>query len=162
MGIDLAEVTQDPCPSWRPPGAGTSADCRQLALLEEFDPENPTHYRALSNAREADADLFRVMYLNPPGEGEESWKAEYTNPHSNTLPDRYRDWVKAFAHLLIHETRSGVEGTTSCEFVLQYWFCYPTNDGGNNHEGDNRAFFGAGGGLSFSTAFGSVGIMVGY
>jgi hypothetical protein len=134
--IDLAEVTREPCPHWRPADAGASADCRLLALLDEFDPDNPVHYRALSNAREADADPFKVMYMNPPGEGEESWKAEYTNAHSNTLPDHYRDWVKAFVHPFIHEVRSEAEGTSSYELVLQYWFYYPSNDGGNNHEGD--------------------------
>jgi hypothetical protein len=41
-----------------------------------------------------------------------------------------------FVHPFIAEARSEGAAAPGFEFVLQYWFFYPINDGPNNHEGD--------------------------
>jgi hypothetical protein len=134
--IDLVRLERDPCPNAQGAAASAVDDCRLLALLDEFDPDDPSHARAGTDARAPERDLFKVLYFNFPGHDDSSWNEEYTNAHSNTLAERYRDFVKTFVHPFIHEVTSNVDGSVSYELVLQYWFFYPTNDGGNNHEGD--------------------------
>jgi hypothetical protein len=134
--IDLAGLERAPCPDARAAAASSNDDCRLLALLDEFDPDDPSHARARTEARAPEQDPFKVLYFNFPEHDEDSWKAEYTNPHSNTLPEHYRDFVKTYVHPFIYERPADAGGDASYELVLQYWFFYPNNDGGNNHEGD--------------------------
>ena len=77
-----------------------------------------------------------MLYFDFPGEGPASWRAEYRSIISGGLNRRYQDFAKIYAHPFIREVRSNLAGTAGYEFVLQYWFFYPTNDGANNHEGD--------------------------
>jgi hypothetical protein len=53
------------------------------------------------------------------------------------LPENQRSsFPHAYVHPFLVAVDEGTEGTTRVELVLQYWFYYPSNDGGNNHEGD--------------------------
>ncbi len=134
--IDLVSILDRPCDvsSAQPPGA--APDCRLLALLEEFDPVAPGHaYQR--GARVAERDEFKVMFFDFPGEDPRSWRAEYEGLFLGQSPGAYEDLAKIYAHPFVAEVRSAETGeVVGYEFVLQFWFFYPFNDGGNNHEGD--------------------------
>lgn len=110
-------------------------DRRLLCLLEEFDPFTPgAAYR--SGAVGPGSTEHKVMFFDFPGDGEETWKQEYVNKVSKALPEAYEDFVKVFVHPFVESVNSSDDRTRGYEFVLQYWFFYPYNDGFNNHEGD--------------------------
>lgn len=118
----------------RAAGANIS-DRRLLSLLEAFDPFAPgTAYR--SGAVTPQGAEHQVMFFDFPGDSEETWKQEYVNQISEALPQSYEDFAKVFVHPFLESVRSSVTGHLAYEFVLQYWFFYPYNDGFNNHEGD--------------------------
>jgi hypothetical protein len=137
--IDLNSLGEARCPS---DGASAlpfdpaSADCRLLQTLAEFDPEGPPDGIARTTAVDVRTDRFKVLYFDLPGHDPETWKATYVNPVTDQLLAEYQNAIKVYAHPFIHEiydTQGQVQGY---EFVIQYWFYYPLNDGGNNHEGD--------------------------
>lgn len=110
-------------------------DRRLLSLLEEFDPFTPgAAYRSgtIGHGRTE----FKVMFFDFPGDGEKTWKREYMNQNSEALPQVYEGFVKVFVHPFVESVGLSVTGDQTYEFVLQYWFFYPYNDGFNNHEGD--------------------------
>ena len=110
-------------------------DRRLLCLLEEFDPFTPgAAYR--SGAVGPGSTEHKVMFFDFPGNSEETWKQEYVNKVSKALPKAYEDFVKVFVHPFVESVKSSDDRTRGYEFVLQYWFFYPYNDGFNNHEGD--------------------------
>ena len=110
-------------------------DCRLLSLLEEFEPFTPgAAYR--SGAVGPGSTEHKVMFFDFPGNSEKTWKQEYVNQISKALPQMYEDFVKVFVHPFVESVNSSVPGRRAYEFVLQYWFFYPYNDGFNNHEGD--------------------------
>ena len=112
-----------------------SEDHRLRCLLEEFDPFAPgAAYR--SGAILPDGAEHQVMFFDFPGDSEETWKQEYVNQISKALPQAYEDFVKVFVHPFVESVDSRDPGPGAYEFVLQYWFFYPYNDGFNNHEGD--------------------------
>ena len=112
-----------------------SEDHRLLCLLEEFDPFAPGEaYR--SGAVAPKGAEHQVMFFNFPGDSEETWKQEYENQISEALPQAYEGFAKVFVHPFVKPVKSSGTGLQGYEFVLQYWFFYPYNDGFNNHEGD--------------------------
>ena len=112
-----------------------TSDHQLLCLLEEFDPFDPgeAYYSGAAAPKEAE---HQVMFFDFPGEGEETWKQEYENKVSDALPQAYEGFVKVFVHPFLESVESNDAGPQGYAFVLQYWFFYPYNDGGNNHEGD--------------------------
>jgi len=133
--IDLTRLAENPCGT-DAGGTDPAGDCLMLDLLGRFDPRDPD-YRSL-NPRSVppEGDDFKMMFFDFPGEGPESWKKEFENNFSGLLPRHYRDFLKVYMHPFIKEVVSPLHGSQGYEFVLQYYFFYPTNDGGNNHEGD--------------------------
>ena len=123
------------CPTSKAGSRAADADIpdrRLLSLLKEFDPFAPGEaYR--SGAVVPDGAEHQVMFFDFPGDGEETWKQEYVNQISGALPKSYEDFAKVFVHPFVESSVTGPQGYA---FVLQYWFFYPYNDGGNNHEGD--------------------------
>lgn len=95
-------------------------------LLEEFDPDN----RQLSPIR-PDQHFEKVLYFNFPGQDEASWRQIYRALEQEEKFAQGRPHSKTYAHFFIQG-----EPSQGYEFVIQYWFFYPFNDGGNNHEGD--------------------------
>jgi hypothetical protein len=135
--IDWLALEGSSCPD--PPNAEVRTDiddCRLLSLLREFDPEDPQSGYFSSAAIDPQMDPFKVLYWNFPGHDEASWTAEYRDPVSDELPQRYWSFPKVYLHPFIEEVRSNTGGLEGYELVLQYWLFYPWNDGGNNHEGD--------------------------
>jgi len=105
-------------------------------LLEDFDPDHPKDSYYSGAAVKPEDETFRVIFFDFPGSDPESWKNEYENGISAALPQRYHSFIKSYVHPFIHETKDHLGGTSGYELILQYWFFYPFNDGGNNHEGD--------------------------
>lgn len=110
-------------------------DCRLLSLLEEFDPFAPGAAYS-SGAVEPGRVEHKVMFFDFPGDGEGTWEQEYVNQKSDALPRAYDGFAKVFVHPFVEAVVESVPGPRAYEFVLQYWFFYPYNDGFNNHEGD--------------------------
>lgn len=135
--IDWRALSDEPCRLGSSSASSVSgpADCRLLALLEEFDPLAPGP-AYLSGAVEPDRDPFKVLFFDFPGEDEESWREEYEDRFSTGLPRDYESFPRVYVHPFVQEVRSGAAGPAGYELVLQYWLFYPFNDGGNNHEGD--------------------------
>lgn len=135
--IDWASLANNrPCRSGPAQSTSSSADCRLLALLEEFDPIAPGRaYQSGSTG--AERTHFKVMFFDFPGDDEKSWRKEYEDQFSGRLSRDYSGFARIYSHPFLTAVRSSVTGApVGYHFVLQYWFFYPFNDGGNNHEGD--------------------------
>jgi len=135
--IDWLALDGTGCPEAASPEdrAGTD-DCRLLSLIEEFDPEDPTSGYYRHAAVDSRVDPFKVLYFNFPGSDEKTWREEYEDPVSGELPQKYWSFAKTYLHPFAEEVRDYEGKLTGYELVLQYWFFYSWNDGGNNHEGD--------------------------
>ena len=110
-------------------------DGRLRFLLDEFDPFAPgeAYHSGAISPKGAE---HQVMFFNFPGNSEETWKQEYKNQISGALPQVYESFAKVFVHPFVKSVRVNNTENRAYEFVLQYWFFYPYNDGFNNHEGD--------------------------
>ena len=110
-------------------------DSRLRFLLDEFDPFAPgeAYHSGAISPKGAE---HQVMFFNFPGNSEETWKQEYKNQISSALPQAYESFAKVFVHPFVKSVRANNTENRAYEFVLQYWFFYPYNDGFNNHEGD--------------------------
>ena len=135
---DYGNLAANPCPL-NVSGARVEGrlpdDCLVASLVRDFHPFAPAsaieRARAVSNSSEP----FRVMYLDFPGGSPADWEAIYEDPHTGRLRAYMRDWAKVYVHPFIAES-GPADVAERYELVLQYWFFYPTNDGGNNHVGD--------------------------
>jgi hypothetical protein len=107
-----------------------------LELLDRFHPDHPADPYAQGRAARPEEERFRVLFFDFPGEDPESWRREYENSISAALPRQYRSFLKAFVHPFVTTERDHLGRLLGHELILQYWFFYPFNDGGNNHEGD--------------------------
>ena len=77
------------------------------------------------------------MYFDLPGEGPESWRNYYTNEFTKQLESKYKSALKNYVHPFILDYYDEVtQELLGYELILQYWFFYAYNDGGNDHEGD--------------------------
>ncbi|UCD24612.1 MAG: hypothetical protein JSW51_01455 [Gemmatimonadota bacterium] len=113
-----------------------SADCRVLELMDEFDPEVPAGAIERAGAVDLGSDRLKVLFFDMPGYDPQSWKAVYANPITEQLRTEFHDALKIYAHPFINEVLDANGLVAGYQFVIQYWFYYPLNDGGNNHEGD--------------------------
>lgn len=139
MGLDLIrqenvhwmEGAADPCTDLNP----TSDDCRLLELLRWYDPDDPLYAAEHTGAQDAPYKPFEVLWIDMPGTDPDSWKQHWRNNFSNRLRSEYRNLMKTYVHPFLEDVH-GPDGHQGVQLVLQYWFFYPYNDGGNNHEGD--------------------------
>lgn len=133
--LNLRATAGDPCTAAELAVRSAKDDCRLRELLAHYDPDTPTS--ALTRARAIDPaeELFDVLYLDFPGHDEASWRAAFSDKTTGQLPSQYRGALRSFVHPFVNET-PGSGGERGFELILQYWFFYPWNDGGNNHKGD--------------------------
>ena len=124
--LDTKKLDGTPCAD-----DARAPDCQLLDLLHRFGPPGIGD-SVVPPARDPADRRFTVMFLDFPGEGEESWKEAYVDPNSGRLPVRYDGFDKVYVHPFIAEADSA----GMYHVVLQYWFFYPMNDAGNKHEGD--------------------------
>jgi hypothetical protein len=138
MGLDLVrqrtinwrETASDPCTAANP----DADDCVLLELLNKYNPDAPGYAADHTGAQDAPTRPFEVLWIDMPGEGEGTWKTHWENQFSGRLRTDHRDLVKTYVHPFLEDVRAA-DGD-GVQLVLQYWFFYPYNDGGNNHEGD--------------------------
>ena len=138
--IDMNALGAASCPHDAvdtPPLDPGSPDCQLVALLEAFDPYDPSVTLSRVTAVPIDRDQVTVMYFDMPGHDEATWKDAWVSPSTGRLRREYQAFTKVYVHPFIHEVHGPEAGQPAgYEFLLQYWFYYPLNDGGNNHEGD--------------------------
>ncbi len=119
--LDLyAEATQDPA----------IEDCKLLELMDRYTPGAGFVVTRDDALVRSHPSLFDVLYFNFPGEGAKTWPQAYEGEWERTPEERRASFVHAYVHPFIQE----IEG--AYELILQYWFFYPTNDSGMDHEGD--------------------------
>jgi hypothetical protein len=134
--IDLLNTLRAPCNPYMGGARGAVGDdCRLLELLDRYDADRPVAGLERARAMEPDRDLFQVLYIDFPGSDEETWRAEFQDKTTGRLPAKYREALSAYVHPFIDPVVTSA-GDHGYELVLQYWFFYPYNDGGNNHKGD--------------------------
>lgn len=129
--VVLAELAGSPCPA---AAQDDRADCQLKALLTEFGPTRGPLEPEVAGG--AERKHFAVMYFDMPGRDEKTWKEEYYPKPGVAGRHDLRKARRVFVHPLVADAGSTDAGERRYEFVLQYWFFYPTNDGPNNHEGD--------------------------
>ncbi|TQF11500.1 hypothetical protein FJV41_33905 [Myxococcus llanfairpwllgwyngyllgogerychwyrndrobwllllantysiliogogogochensis] len=117
-------------------GRDARDDCRLIALLREFHPDHPTIPRLRQDAVAAEQAPFTVMYFDFPGFDPSTWHEAYASPTPDEIARRYQGTEKVYAHPFLSEVRDAKHGLRGYELLIQYWFFYPFNAGGNNHEGD--------------------------
>lgn len=113
----------------------TSDDCRLLELLRAYHPDHPGTARERAVAVDPETVPFEVLFVDLPGAGPKSWKREFRSEFSSMLREEYRGFLKTFIHPFLEQVEAP-SAEPLFQLVLQYWFFYPYNDGGNNHEGD--------------------------
>ena len=113
-----------------------SDDSQLLSLIKEFHPDHPTPNHFWSIKKNPSSEFFKVLYFDFPGHDEKSWGGNYERLISKIQNAFTPSFVKTFVHPFISDERARSLNTSGYEFVIQYWFFYPHNDGGNNHEGD--------------------------
>lgn len=130
-----------PCPTEGDPRAEASLDaarddCHIVSLLREFRPDRPTLPALSQDAVSAEHDPFTVMYFDFPGYDPATWHDAYASPTPGRIARQYEGTQKTYAHPFLVEVRDAEHGLLGYELHLQFWFFYPFNAGGNNHEGD--------------------------
>ena len=102
------------------PPAPDDEKLRALLLAREPD-------RLHAHVAQPKSSVDTILYIDVPGDDEFSWRPSHEE-------DRAKE-TRIYVHPFINET-SGTQAERRFEFLLQYWFYYPYNDGANNHEGD--------------------------
>ena len=129
--VNWMKGASDPCTGFNP----TSDDCRLLELLRKYNPDDPLYAAEHTGAQDAPYNPFEVLWIDMPGTDPTSWKDYWRNGFSKRLRSDYRQMMQTYVHPFLEDVR-GASGPEGVQLVLQYWFFYPYNDGGNNHEGD--------------------------
>ncbi len=122
------------------PHSQLTAECVLPDSADRIPPSSPyrglieliRHYHPprVAGTVPAESHSRAVLFFDFPGTDEGSWRHIYSR-----LTREDRVTPRLYAHPFIHQAEGG-DGDRSYEFVIQYWFFYPFNDGGNNHEGD--------------------------
>lgn len=113
--------------------APNATDCRLLELFRRHGPQAA----APADAVTPESDPQTVLYFDFPGDSPKTWAREYGRAGSGfDVSPRYVGYARLYLHPFIADAPPGPEGNPRYTLVLQYWFYYPANDGGNTHEGD--------------------------
>ncbi|HSG48598.1 MAG TPA: hypothetical protein VLA43_12335 [Longimicrobiales bacterium] len=110
-------------------------DCKLLVLLDEFSPGSGRTRNQDELLVRGNPSLQHVLFFNFPGDGPGNWKGSYQQEYERTPESRRSAFPHAFVHPFLREVAEG-RGGAGYELVLQYWFFYPNNDSGMDHEGD--------------------------
>jgi hypothetical protein len=143
--IDFAVLGESGCQSSSDDVAGTVPagetvdgaldDCKLLALLDQFTQGEEAEDPAIPPVRNR-PELFSILYFDFPGEGPTSWEKGYKAEYEKTPEARRAKFPHSYVHPFLKKADTSRGNAPGYELVLQYWFFYPSNDGGNNHEGD--------------------------
>ena len=133
--LDLFAGPSDPCTDRELLAGDRKVDCRLRRLLEAYDPEEPASAGERTAATRPGGRSFRVLWADYPGRSASEWNDIYQDREDGRLPVRFRDRVLTYVHPFVRRA-GATEDPATFELVLQYWFFYPWNDGGNDHLGD--------------------------
>ena len=97
---------------------------------------NDSHYINFLQKESPDNMFFPILWFDFPGGNEESWRNYYYDNVERKIKNKFKDKIQIYVHPFIIELNNKYNGERDFEFVLQYWFFYPFNDGANDHEGD--------------------------
>ncbi|MGD2295297.1 MAG: hypothetical protein PVF22_05620, partial [Candidatus Aminicenantes bacterium] len=111
-------------------------DSTLLSLCQEFHPVLPQNSDFQSCTVNSEKQVFKVLYFDFPGHDEKSWTQEYEKLLVKGKTGDSPELIRTYVHPFILERKNLQDLAPGYEFILQYWFFYPFNDGGNNHEGD--------------------------
>lgn len=146
-GVNFSVLGQEPCDpdllgrafelDPLPTTDASVEDCKVLELLDRFAPGAGATIDRDQTLMVGQPNELPVLFFNTPGEGEGSWDGVYQDEYDRTPPARRNAFPHAFVHPFVEEVSDEEgRGRPGYELVLQYWFYYPTNDSGMNHEGD--------------------------
>jgi len=113
-----------------------SDDSQLLSLIEEFHPDRSPGDSFAAAKGNPCAEFFKVLYFDFPGQDEKSWEKKYEIEILKMQNKSGPGFIKTYVHMFISDEGPKSTSASGYEFVIQYWFFYPHNDGGNNHEGD--------------------------
>jgi hypothetical protein len=140
-GINFSALGAASCPqSRRGTGFDTSPepssdpvveDCKLLELMEQYTPGAGVIASRDDALVRPTPSYFDVIYFNFPGDGEDTWETAYEPEWERTPESRRAGFVHSYVHPFLRRIDDG-----GYELLLQYWFFYPTNDSGMDHEGD--------------------------
>lgn len=135
--VDTWDISQEtPCLVQSNSVDFLSDDTQLLSLVEEFHPDRSANNLLSEVKRNPNAEIFKVLYFDFPGQDEKSWRKKYETEVYKIQTKPTQSFVKTYVHMFITDEDANSLDTSRYEFVIQYWFFYPHNDGGNNHEGD--------------------------
>lgn len=145
-GINFSALGQGACPDSlrgrafearpQPSSDGAVEDCKVLELMDRFSPGGGEVRPLDESLVRGRPNLVSVAFFNMPGEGERTWKGVVVDEYERTPPARRGSFPHSFIHPFLAR-RFGDDGALlGYELTLQYWFYYPYNDSGMNHEGD--------------------------
>lgn len=142
-GVNLAVLGRQACPDrtapvWdthpEPTGDPAVEDCKLLQLMERYTPGTGRTADVDASRISSSPAFFEVLFLDFPGSGAGSWKEAYEAEYRATPAERRPSFPHAFVHPFARRVEEG--GDEGYELLLQYWFFYPNNDSGMDHEGD--------------------------
>jgi len=141
--VDFSALGGESCPTSLPNGKGgqlpsksAAEDCKLVEILDEFAPGGPPPTVSGESHVRPRPDLAEVMFFDFPGEGPGTWEKAYKPEYEATPEQKRRFFPHAYVHPFLRDVRDEQGQSRGYELILQYWFFYPSNDSGNNHEGD--------------------------
>ena len=115
---------------------GATEDCKLVELLDRLAPFDPKLSSLTEPLIRQRPDLLWILFFNFPGEGPGTWENAYQPEYEKTPEGKRNTFPHSYVHPFIAEVVDSNGSLLGYDLVIQYWFFYPSNDGGNNHEGD--------------------------
>lgn len=111
-------------------------DCKMVELLRVFSPFAPDEESLNEPLIRQNPNLLSVLYFNLPGEGPGTWENAYKPEYEKTPQEKRKTFPHSYVHPFLASVDDEHGAVAGYDLVLQYFLFYPSNDGGNNHEGD--------------------------
>jgi hypothetical protein len=114
---------------------GPEDDAKLLDLLGRFDPDHPTDPGFEAGAISPRDRPFTVLFVDGVGYNPSQWHQALRDSTGHFAAE-YAAMTRSYVHPFVREATAQGGALEGYELVLQYWFFYPSNTAGNNHEGD--------------------------
>jgi hypothetical protein len=114
---------------------GPADDAKLLDLLARFDPDHPTDPGFEVGAVSAGDRPFSVLFIDGVGYNPSQWH-QALHDSTGHFAAAYAAMTLSYVHPFIRQVAAHDSVPGGYELVMQYWFFYPSNRAGNNHEGD--------------------------
>lgn len=114
---------------------GPADDAKLLDLLARFDPDHPTDRGFEVGAVSPRDRPFSVLFIDGVGYNPTQWHQALRDSTGHFAAE-YAAMTRSYVHPFVREVAGPDSMPPGYELVMQYWFFYPSNTAGNNHEGD--------------------------